>query len=76
MAGYVAAARIERAVVRPIGWADLWADWPTAHVDEFVEPSDAGAVTPPGPDLAERWGRFRDACGQLTWYVLDPQSWR
>ena len=76
MAGYVAAARIDRAVVRPMRWADLWHDRGDAAADEIVTPADDGAARPATPGLAERWGRFRDAVGQLTWYLLDPQGWR
>jgi hypothetical protein len=76
MAGYAAAARIERAMVHPMRPAELWADRPTEIVDEVVEPDGPGTLRPRGPGPAERWGRFREACGQLTWYLLDPQGWR
>jgi hypothetical protein len=76
MAGYVVAARIERAVVRPMPWADLWVDRSDPPVDEVVVRSEPGTARAAEPDLAERWGRVRDACGQLTWYLLDPQGWR
>jgi hypothetical protein len=76
MAGYAAAARIERAMVHPIHPAELWADRPIDAVDAVVEPGGTGTVHPPGPGMTERWVRFRDACGQLTWYLLDPQGWR
>lgn len=76
MAGYVAAARIERAVVRPMPWADLWVDRGDQPADEVVVPVDELSAHDAAPALGERWGRFRDACGQLTWYLLDPQGWR
>lgn len=76
MAGYVAAARIDRAVVRPMPWADLWLDRGDQAADEVIMPVDEPGARDPEPGLAERWGRFRDAAGQLTWYLLDPQGWR
>lgn len=76
MAGYVAAARIDRATVRPMRWADLSVDRSKEPIDEVIVPTEPGQARPPEPSLAERWGRLRDACGQLTWYLLDPQGWR
>ena len=30
----------------------------------------------PGPDLDERWDRFRDQVSMTAFFLLDPESWR
>jgi hypothetical protein len=76
MAGYAAAARIERAMVRPIAADLLLPGRPTAGRDDPAEVLEVGAIPAPGPPLAERWSRLRDAAGQVTWYLVNPEGWR
>jgi hypothetical protein len=76
MTGYVAMARVEGSRVRAIAWdgavpdADLRAA--AAAADEAATVLEAD----PGPDLDERWSRFRDQVSMTAFYLFDPDSWR
>jgi len=78
MSGYAVSARIIRANPRTMEHR---------RIDPSLEwrPSDAGAVVVdegwvirPGASISviERWERFRDRLGQLTFFLTDPNSWR
>jgi hypothetical protein len=75
MSGYVAMARVEGSRVRAIAWngtapdADLRAAAAAADEPAMVEAD-------PGPDLDERWSRFRDQVSMTAFFLLDPDSWR
>ena len=69
MTGYVAMARVERSRVRAIAWAG--AD-PAAAVDQAATVLEVD----PGPDLDERWSRFRDQVSMTAFFLFDPDSWR
>jgi hypothetical protein len=76
MTGYVAMARVEGSRVRAIAWdgavpdADLRAAAVAADEAAMVLEAD------PGPDLDERWSRFRDQVSMTAFYLFDPDSWR
>jgi hypothetical protein len=75
MAAYVASARIDRGrpriastVTRP------------SH-DRLERPASANAslldTSPPGQrELELRWEAIRERWAQLTFFLLDPESWR
>ena len=74
MTGYVAMARVERSRVRAIAWdgadpdADLRAA--AAAADEAATVLEAD----PGPDLDERWSRFRDQVSMTAFFLFDPTA--
>ena len=76
MTGYVALARVEGSRVRAVAWdgripdGDLRAGAPAADDTTLVLEADRG------PDLDERWGRFRDQVSMAAFFLLDPDSWR
>ena len=80
MSGYVASARIVRAAARLAragGAIDLSEALPARIADPpaIVETGVARAPAP-GPTLAERGDAFRERWAQLTFFLLDGESWR
>jgi hypothetical protein len=83
MTAYAVSARISRARPRFVPPAD--GGWPetngsrTRDADEaptivLTQPDDA--LPGPTPSVAERWRAARERWAQLTFYLLDPESWR
>ena len=78
MAGYMAMGRVRgggvRAITRGVDTerdADLVVRTPVrAHGR-----APAGAETP-RPPLRERWDSLREELGIMTFFLLDPESWR
>ena len=75
MTGYAAMGRVEGGRVRALAWdrapdADLLV--PAVAADDASQAVEAE----PGPDLVERWGRFRDQLSMTTFFLLDANSWR
>jgi hypothetical protein len=83
MSGYVASARIARAAPRFVAPARLSIEptfdpLPTAALATVVE-TDAATDATEGEhsaDLAAAWAAFRERWAQLTFYLVDPDSWR
>ena len=76
MTGYVAMARVERSRVRAIAWTGAL---PDADLRAAAAASDEAAMVleaDPGPDLDERWSRFRDQVSMTAFFLFDPDSWR
>ena len=80
MSGYVASARIVRAaprLARTGGEIDLREAPPARMADAPAIVETGAAPAPPsGPSLAERRDAFRDRWSQLTFFLLDGESWR
>jgi hypothetical protein len=75
MAGYVAMARVQGGRVRTLAWDDGSA---TERLDPPT-PARRGAGTrdtSPSPTLLERWTWFREELSMMTFFLLDPESWR
>lgn len=74
MSGYVASARIAGPAPRLVRRApDAEEADPRATLVAAVEP----VVEPDAADeLDERWTAFRERWSQLTFFLLDPNSWR
>jgi hypothetical protein len=72
MSGFAASGRIERVSPRLArGGAD--GDLATMEPDEdVIELVDVRTADP----LIDRWAAFRERWSELTFYLLDPQSWR
>lgn len=75
MAGYTAMARVGSGRVRVLAWEPVRVpdvescDGP---VDLAADPCD---LHPP-PTFEERWRWFREEVGMMTFFLLDPESWR
>ena len=76
MTGYVAMARVEGSRVRAIAWDGNVADADLRAAATAAEEAAIVLETDPGPDLDERWGRFRDQLSMTAFFLLDPDSWR
>jgi hypothetical protein len=77
MSGYVVSARIGSASPRLARgtWTAGTADpQPAVTLDAtIVESDDATTIQ---SDVAERWSAIRERWSQLTFFLLDPESWR
>ena len=81
MSGYVASARIARVAPR-LARAGAIRDeaveprsTPAAGLEALIVEADPSAVSNPSP-LVERFRAARDRWSQLTFFLLDPDSWR
>jgi hypothetical protein len=75
MAGYMAMARVQGGRVRALAWDGDAAVEPV--VADVRSVSDASTVEDaPAPTLGERWTWVRDELGMMTFFLLDPESWR
>lgn len=79
MATYAVHMRIEgvRPKRSPATAGRPTARFPTTPAE--VEPGSAPVDLvgrPLGDMVAERWMRIREACGQMTFFLFDPDSWR
>jgi hypothetical protein len=81
MSAYAASGRIGRVMPR-LAPAELRLD---AEPPRPTDPDSAATVVltqpddvlpGPTPTLAERWASARERWSQLTFYLLDPESWR
>jgi hypothetical protein len=80
MSGYVASARIVRAaprLARPGRVIELAGLAPPGEPAEIliVDGDDASSLGA-GLTLTERSAAFRERWSQLTFFLLDPESWR
>jgi hypothetical protein len=76
MAAYAVTARIERVRPRVARWTGA-SELDRAAVDPILEPEAVDLVGRPlAAIIAERWARFREAWGQTTFFLFDPDSWR
>jgi len=81
MSAYAASARIGRVTPR-LASAELRLDAePPRPIDPdtkatvaLTQPDDV--IPGPTPTLAERWASAHERWSQLTFYLLDPESWR
>jgi hypothetical protein len=79
MSGYIASARIDRSLPR---YAAAWAPpGPVADADVGPAPAAAAWIEVAPEDSASggldvRWTAFRERWSQLTFFLLDPDSWR
>jgi hypothetical protein len=71
MSGYAAAARIKRARPRVVEREPERVErrWAELNADLFA------TTTTDGP-ADDRWAAFRDRWSQLTFFLLNPESWR
>ena len=76
MSGYVAMARVEGSRVRAIAWDGIIADADLRAAADAAGETALVLDTDPGPDLDERWGRFREQVSMTTFFLLDPEGWR
>jgi hypothetical protein len=82
VSGYAAAARIRGAAPHLVeagrdGWVPaVTIAAPPVEDSPVVVPGPGDTMAAPGPTLAERWISFRERWSQLTFYVLDAESWR
>ena len=76
MTGYVAMARVERSRVRAIAWVGSAPDADLRAAAAAVDESATVLEVDPGPDLDERWSRFRDQVSMTAFFLFDPDSWR
>ena len=78
MAGYAAMSRVQGARVRAMAWPDVrvTADWATAAPSRPADPAGSIEDDRPGPTLLERLGWLREELGMMTFFLLDPESWR
>jgi hypothetical protein len=78
MAGYMAMGRVRgggvRAITRGVD-TERHADVVVRRPVRDDGRAPAGAVTPP-PTLRERWDSLREELGIMTFFLLDPESWR
>jgi hypothetical protein len=68
-------ARVDGGRVRALAWRPAPAldrDGPDAIVEADVE----GCENHPPPTLGDQWRWFREELGMLTFFLLDPESWR
>ena len=75
MAGYSAMARVHGGGVRAIAWTG------GAGAERDVIEVRPAAWRPPvervqPPSVRERWTWFREELGMMTFFLLDPESWR
>ena len=81
MSGYVASARIVHVtprLARAGGVSDGAAEprsAPTAVIETLIVEADPSATGKPTP-LVERFRAARERWSQLTFFLLDPDSWR
>lgn len=75
MAGYAAMARVQGGRVRALAWdaADA-ADAIDAGQDRVS--GDAPHDDGPAPTIRERLGWWREELAMMTFFLLDPESWR
>jgi hypothetical protein len=78
MSGYVASARIVRAAPRLASPARITRE---SVVDPLPGPALATVLETDADrehvaDVAERLGAFRERWSQLTFFLLDAESWR
>jgi len=80
---YAVSARVRRARPRLVaheggGWTEALRNGARGADDVptivLTEPDDALPLPP--PSLSERWSAARERWAQLTFYLLDPESWR
>ena len=79
MSGYVASARIVRAaprLARPARAATELAEHAPTPAPDVTLIVDATAAPDRGPTVAERWAAVRERWSQLTFFLLDANSWR
>ena len=78
MAGYVAMSRVHGARVRAMAWPDARgaADGMLATPTRVVEGTVAIPDEPQGPTVRERLAWWREELGMMTFFLLDPESWR
>ena len=76
MSGYVAMARVEGSRVRAIAWDGASPDGDLRAAADAAEQAALVLDADPGPDLDERWARFRDQVSMTAFFLLDPDSWR
>ena len=75
MAGYAAMARVEGGRVRALAWAPPWDGEPATPDGRLELAADRCDLHPP-PTFEDRWRWFCDELGMLTFFLLDPESWR
>jgi hypothetical protein len=75
MAGYMAMARVQGGRVRTLAWDGRAA---SERTDVEVRPArdDAALEDSPAPTLLEQWTWFREELAMMTFFLLDPESWR
>jgi hypothetical protein len=80
MTGYAAMARVSGGRVRAIAWhAPAEGDARGREPEPVPVPVvRRGVVLPAGPRMParDRWAWIRDEVGMMTFYLLDPESWR
>lgn len=78
MAGYSTMAEVRGGRVRAIPWAT---DAGRARPEASPGVEHARVETPPvrarpRETLGERWAGLREELGMMTFFLLDPESWR
>ena len=74
MGGYIVTARVEAVGPRFVGGL------PASDPPDLARPADDAPAEFVGPAgdarLGERWDAFRERWSQLTFFLLDGESWR
>jgi hypothetical protein len=84
MAGYAAMAQVRGGRVRALAWtgapgvagADVERDGAQVDGATAVAPGACLVHGAEDPTLADRWAWFREELGMMTFFLLDPESWR
>ena len=77
MAGYAAMSRVHGARVRAVAWPDARVAADAGVAARWVaEGSEPSTAVPPGPTVRERLRWWREELGMMTFFLLDPESWR
>jgi hypothetical protein len=74
--GYSAMARVDGSRVRAIAWNGRVPDCDIRATADAADDAAMVLEADLGPDLVERWDRFRDQLSMTTFFLLDPNSWR
>jgi hypothetical protein len=78
MAGYAAMSRVQGAQVRAMAWPDGRANVDAAPAARARSAELTGSIVDDGPEptILERLGWLREELGMMTFFLLDPESWR
>ncbi len=75
MASYATMARVQGGRVRTLAW-DAGAGDAVTGARVPVPAHGATRDDDPPPTLRERWTWFREELAMMTFFLLDPESWR